>query len=386
MKKVFNKEFLKTEKIFDKKESNLNLILSEDRKISQIIPNIMYLCLENKAKKIDQVIEVKNLSISFGDRIVIDNVSFTIRKGTIIGFIGESGAGKSVTIKSLIGEQKFDGSVKVMGIKSEKINKISSFIGYVPEDVSLIYEYFTPMENLIHFGRQYGLEEEQITRRAKKILEDLQIPEYMDFPVKNLSGGQKKRVSIAIAMIHEPEILILDEPTSGLDPMMRFELWKFLDFINKKYQITLIVISHYLDEVEYCDRSAVYLKGIGLFDFDTPENLKKNLPGKGTCLEITLKDINLEFVKKLEKIDSVEEVIQRGKKIRLLSNNFRKDIIEIIKKCFNEMGTTEEKIENDIVVDMIDYFTVKSRHFGETELLELNQEIPENNNNNKKRG
>ncbi|TFF90181.1 MAG: ABC transporter ATP-binding protein, partial [Promethearchaeota archaeon] len=213
-------------------------------------PDILFLQMNKEKKRHKNVIKVKNLTISFGKRTIIDKASFDIQRGSIVGIIGESGAGKSTTVKAILGELKYQGKITIMGIDAKKTKQIAPFMGYVPQDLSLMYHDFSPMENMIHFGRQYGLDEKVIARKAKDLLEDLQIPEYISKPLGSLSGGQKRRVSVAIAMIHDPDILILDEPTSGLDPMTRFELWKFFDKINKMYGITLIVISHYLDEIE----------------------------------------------------------------------------------------------------------------------------------------
>lgn len=365
-KKYFQKKKMKQMKKFSAfpliEESKIKISGGEK---STFIPNMLYLKITQPRKGKRNLIEVRNLKIAFDERVILENVDFNVLDGAIMGIIGESGSGKSLTVKSLLGEVDYEGDISIMGIDAHKQNKIASFIGYVPEDISLIYEDFTPMENLVHFGRQYNLSEAELSRRAKKILEDIQIPEFMGQEVKFLSGGQKKRVSIAIAMIHEPKILILDEPTSGLDPMMRFELWKFLDFINKEYGITLIVISHYLDEIEYSDKSAVYFRGIGMHDFDSPENLKASLPGKGKALEIQLKEIVPDITDKLGKISEIEEVIQRGKRIRLLSDLESNELKRKIQKFLGKESIPYEKLEENVIVDMVDYFTVKSNQLGD---------------------
>ncbi|MHA1732280.1 MAG: ATP-binding cassette domain-containing protein, partial [Promethearchaeota archaeon] len=170
---------------------------------------------------------------------------------------------------------------------------ITPLYGYVPQDLSYIYHDFTPVENCIHFGRQYGLSEEVLTQRAKQILKDLGVEDQMDKMVKDLSGGQKRRVSIAIAMVHNPSILFLDEPTSGLDPLTRFDLWRYLDVINKQYGISLVVISHYLDEIEYSDKAAIYLNGVGFHDYNSPQKLKETISRGGVAMEVTLEKVSL---------------------------------------------------------------------------------------------
>ncbi|MBD3351924.1 MAG: ATP-binding cassette domain-containing protein [Candidatus Lokiarchaeota archaeon] len=325
----------------------------------------------------EKLIHIEDVTVKFGDRIILDKINMEVNKGEIVGIIGESGAGKSTTIKAILGELKYEGKITAFGIDARFTKRIASKIGYVPQDLSLIYHEFTPLENMIHFGRQFGLDEEIITRKSKRILTDLNIPNFMDVPVASLSGGQKRRVSVAIALVHDPEILILDEPTSGLDPMTRFELWKYLDWINKKYGKTLIVISHYLDEIEYSDRSAVYLVGVGMHDFDTPMNLKLSLPGGGTSIEITLRTIDIRALDVLKEIIGVSHVIQRGERIRILlideETNADGHIIEEIKERFKENKIDIFEIEEGVVTDMIDYFTVKSQMLGSGQNFETHR-------------
>ncbi|WP_457558596.1 ABC transporter ATP-binding protein [Candidatus Harpocratesius sp.] len=322
------------------------------------------LILHSELKNKHNIIEIKNLSVKFGKRTVIKNVNMNISHGSIIGIIGESGAGKSTTVKAMLSQNKYEGEIRILGIDAHQTKRIAPYIGYVPQDLSMIYHNFNALENMIHFGRQYNLEEEEITRRAKRIFKDLDLDKYMGKPVKNLSGGQKRRVSVAMAMVHNPKILILDEPTSGLDPVTRFSLWKYLDNINKIYGITLIVISHYLDEIEYSDKSAIYMKGIGFFEFASPRELKKKLPGKGKAVEITLKRINLQVLNILNNLDGVESIIQRGSRIRILSDSDLNEIALLAKKALLDSKIEVHCIENQVDIDIMDYFTYFSRKLG----------------------
>ncbi len=335
-------------------------------------PELLILVLEESRLIKQNIISLHNLTVQFGKRKVIENASFNVRHGSIIGIIGESGAGKSTTVKAMLAQIPYKGEISIMGIDARETKRIAPHIGYVPQELTMIYHEFNAFENLVHFGSQYNLGEREITQKAKNILKDLQMSEYMEKPVEQLSGGQKRRVSIAVALVHDPTILILDEPTSGLDPMTRFSLWRFLDRINKLYGITLIVISHYLDEIEYSDKSAIYLKGIGFFDYDSPDDLKKKLPGGGMALEITLDHIDVQANTILAKIPHVEAVIQRGVRIRVLSSIHTEEMKIIAQRKLEQAGIKVYSLTAEIEVDMMDYFTYFSRKLGSGKLFDEN--------------
>ncbi|MHA1647090.1 MAG: ABC transporter ATP-binding protein, partial [Promethearchaeota archaeon] len=325
---------------------------------------IIVLKREEKREEMQDIIEFQNVSVNFKKKQILNNVSMKIKNGSIVGIVGESGAGKSTTVKALLAQIPYTGKINIMGIDAQQTNRIAPYIGYVPQELSMIYHDFNILENMIHFGRQYDMDERDITRKAKKILKDLDIAPWMDTPVKNLSGGQKRRASIAMALIHEPKIVILDEPTSGLDPMTRFSLWRFLDQINKLYGITLVVISHYLDEIEYSDKSAVYLKEIGFFDYESPIKLKEKLPGNGIAIEITLEKVDLNANFLLQKLDGIDAVIQRGVRIRVLTSKDSEEMSKTIESILNLANIGIYRMETNVEVDMMDYFTYFSRKMG----------------------
>ncbi len=307
-----------------------------------------------------KVLITKNLSVSFSGRKIIEDVSFTLEKGEIMGIIGESGAGKSTTVKAILGEVDYSGEILVFGIDAHDTKAIAPFIGYVPQDLSRMYQNFNCLENIVAFGRQYGVPDELLIQRGKKILTDLGIGYIANQPVSSLSGGQKRRASIAIAMVHNPYLIFLDEPTSGLDPLARYELWNYLDLINKEYGISLVVISHYLDEIEYCDKACIFLRGIGFYDFNSPQGLKMTLPGKGLALEVTLETVNIEAVEILRQIPGVVFVIQRGERIRLLSDIPSKILGDRVIESLQRAKIPLHSITYKVSVDMVDYFTYVS--------------------------
>lgn len=314
-----------------------------------------------------KVLEVEDLSVKLGGKTIIHDVNFELNRGEILGIIGESGAGKSTALKAILGEYDYKGKIYLFGYNARDTKTVSPFIGYIPQDLSRMYGNFNALENIVSFGRQYGIPEDIIIQRGKKILEDLGIVNVANQPVDSLSGGQKRRVSIAISMVHNPHVIFLDEPTSGLDPQARYELWQYLDFINKEYDITLVVISHYLDEIEYCDKAAIFLKDIGFYDFGTPEELKKKLPGKGYAVEIEFKTIQLEILDILKDIKEIDFVIQRGERIRLLSNMKREKLMDVILATLEENHIPIDSADIKVSIDMIDYFTYVSSVKPETD-------------------
>ncbi|MCP4763474.1 MAG: ABC transporter ATP-binding protein, partial [archaeon] len=219
--------------------------------LNKIHPEYLVFEIGEELALTKKVLSVEDVKVVLGGRTIIHDVNFEIQKGDIMGIIGESGAGKSTTLKAILGEFDYEGEIFVFGINAHKTKSIAPFIGYVPQDLSRMYSNFNALENIVAFGRQYGIPDDILIQRGKKILKDLGIDHVANQKVESLSGGQKRRVSIAISIVHNPYLIFLDEPTSGLDPLARYELWHYLDVINKEYGITLCVISHYLDEIEY---------------------------------------------------------------------------------------------------------------------------------------
>ncbi len=306
------------------------------------------------------VLSAKDLKVRLGGKMIIQDVNFSIERGSIMGIIGESGAGKSTLLKAILGEVEYRGEVKVFGIDARSTKQISPFIGYVPQDLSRMYGNFNALENIVAFGRQYGIPDDILIQRGKEILKDLNIDEVANQKVDSLSGGQKRRVSIAIAMVHNPYLLFLDEPTSGLDPLSRYNLWEYLDLINRRYNITLCVISHYLDEIEYCDSACIFLRNIGFYDWDTPIGLKKKLPGRGLALEVTLENVTVEAVEILRGLGEVEFVIQRGERLRILSDAPTTALSKKVTEVLESNKFPIHSIENKVQIDVIDYFTYVS--------------------------
>lgn len=317
--------------------------------------------LEFREKLKDRVaVKCQGVTIKAGSKVIIDNVSLSVNHGEILGVIGESGAGKSTFIRSLIGTIDYIGEVTIYDMDSKKDKKrLKPLYGYVPQDLSKIYEDFTVSENLLHFGKEYGLSEVEIMRRSRKILLDLGISEKEDELVRNLSGGQKRRVSIAIGMIHHPVLFILDEPTSGLDPVVRDQLWYALMKVSEEYNTTLIVITHYPEDSRFCDKIAIFGRKRGLIDFGDPSALYQNLPGRGRALDVQLRKGESDILLKLRQIPRFDYVleIKRNEVYRILTDLTSVQVVESIERYLG-MGLVIKVDQKETI--MADLFRMKS--------------------------
>ncbi|TFF63753.1 MAG: ATP-binding cassette domain-containing protein [Promethearchaeota archaeon] len=295
----------------------------------------------------------EDLRIYAGRKLIVDSFSLELEHGRILGVLGESGAGKSTFVKALLGMRKYEGICEIYGMDAQKNKrKIRPIYGYVPQDLGKIYPDFTVLENLIYFGKQYNLTEKEIQSKAKRLLRSLEIEEKMDEFVRDLSGGQKRRVSIAIALIHNPIFCILDEPTSGLDPVIREELWLALTRINERFNTTLVVITHYPEESKFCHKIVIFGRNRGMIDLGSPNDLLTQLPGKGRTVEAYFYDIEENPIKRLEALQGIEKALENkvGTDFALLTNLNIEDLRKKIEQEFGEhsvlgLKQTDTKME-----------------------------------------
>jgi len=221
-----------------------------------------------------KAIEVHNLKKYYGKVKAVDGISFHVEEGEFFGFLGPNGAGKSTTIRVLTTLAKpTSGEVKVAGFDVVKEGEeVRKRIGLV-SDRLILYDRLTVMENLRFFSKLYGLDESTIKKRARELLELLDMWKWKDTPVSKLSTGMKQKVNLVRALIPDPQILFLDEPTLGLDPHTTRKIRDFIKELNKK-GTTIILTTHMLHEAEIlCDRIAIINRG-KIVAMDTPRNLK----------------------------------------------------------------------------------------------------------------
>ncbi len=210
----------------------------------------------------DPLVTARGLTKRFGDFVAVDAIDFDIRRGEAFGFLGPNGAGKTSTMKMISTVSPItEGDLTVFGLNPRTQGRqIRQRIGVVPQEDNLDVE-LTVSENLYVYGRYHDMKKSEIRERTKELLDFAQLEERTDSTVESLSGGLKRRLTIARALINDPELVILDEPTTGLDPQARHVLWDRL-YRLKQRGSTLIITTHYMDEAEQlCDRLVVMDNG-----------------------------------------------------------------------------------------------------------------------------
>jgi len=222
---------------------------------------------------IEDVIKIENFSKRFGKFVVLDNINLSVKKGEILGLLGPSGSGKTTLIKAIVGMcEPTQGFISLLGTKMPSLSVVSK-IGYMAQSDAL-YEDLNALDNILFFASLYGMKGKRAKKRANEILELVLLNNEGKKLIKNFSGGMKRRLSLAIALVHKPEILILDEPTVGIDPVLRIEFWKEFERLRQA-GVTIIITTHVMDEAEHCDRLALIRNG-GLIAIGTPQELKTN--------------------------------------------------------------------------------------------------------------
>ena len=255
------------------------------------------------------LIEAKQLVKRYGDFTAVNGIDFQVRKGESFGFLGPNGAGKSTTMRIIAATlTRTSGEITILGKDPEKFGpEIKAHLGVVPQTDNLDNA-LTVEENLYIYGRYFGLSKKFIAPKIEELLDFAQLTEKRSVKVETLSGGMKRRLTIARALVSEPEILMLDEPTTGLDPQARHILWDRL-FRLKEQGVTLLITTHYMDEAEQlCDRLMVMDKG-SIMAEDSPAGLIKNFSTK-EVLEVRFgSDRNADVAPQLKEMCERIEVL-----------------------------------------------------------------------------
>ncbi len=332
------------------------------------------------------MIEVKNVTKKYGSFLAVDNISFTVKDGEVVGFLGPNGAGKSTTMNMITGFiEPTEGTIIVNGYDVlKKPISAKKQIGYMPEGVPL-YSDLTVKEFVTYMAELKKIPRKEKREKVEKALEQTGIKDVEKKLIRNLSRGYKQRVSLAGALIGDPEVIILDEPTVGLDPKQITEIRKLIKDLGKEH--TVILSSHILSEVsQICERVIIINKG-RIIAIDTPENLEKKTQEKNVLL-LTVEDKN-NYMKNLQK--DLPEMLE----CKLIKNNddgtmqymiksdaeidLRKNLFDILPKnnvTIFELKKAEKSLE-DAFITLVDENTEKLAKKQEEEMAKKEQEEKE---------
>ena len=290
------------------------------------------------------MIEVKNVTKKYGNFVAVDNISFTVKDGEIVGLLGPNGAGKSTTMNAITGYiEQTEGEIAVNGYDTiKKSKKAKREIGYMPEGVPL-YGELSIKEFVTYMAELRKVKGKEKKEKVQEIIKKVGLSEMQNKLIKNLSRGQKQRVSLAGTLIGDPKVLILDEPTVGLDPKQVTEIRSLIKELGKKH--TVILSSHILSEVsQICDKVIIINKGKIVAE-DTPENLE-NKTSNSNIVYITIEDPENKIetmkdkIKGIKDIKFIEQLEDKTKKYEITANKQDEDLRKEIFKEFAKEGIT----------------------------------------------
>ncbi|MCC6277156.1 MAG: ABC transporter ATP-binding protein [Oligoflexia bacterium] len=278
---------------------------------------------------LDIVAEARGLTKKYGEKTVVNGISFQIKKGECYGLLGPNGAGKTSTMKMMYGATPISGGeLHILGLDAtSKSSEIKKRIGVVPQDDGLDTD-FTVLENLIIYGSYHNLPSEVAQSRGRELLRFMSIDEKSQASVDTLSGGMKRRLAIARGMINQPEMLFLDEPTTGLDPQARLLIWDNLRGL-KKQGMSMVLTTHYMEEAyQICDRLAIMDHGKFLCE-GRPKDLVRDHIGK-EVVEFSCEEKDKKYLsdKVREKFDY--QVIRNRFHLFIKENQEGKDAMGLI--------------------------------------------------------
>ncbi|MEQ1573760.1 MAG: ATP-binding cassette domain-containing protein [Vicinamibacterales bacterium] len=268
-----------------------------------------------------RAIDVRQIVKRFGDFTAVNGISFEVDEGEIFGLLGPNGAGKSTLIRMLTTLlPPTGGTALVNGFDVVKqANDVRRSIGVIPQAMTSDLE-LSIEENLIIYAKLYGVPRAKRGRLIRELLESVELWQWKDKQVRNLSGGMRRRVEIARGLVHEPSIFFLDEPTTGLDPVSRTAVWDMLRRIKSTRDLTVLITTHYMDEADkLCDRIAIVDHG-QLVALDAPVKLKASIPGKN-ILEVSFSEAPPDWKVRVDAMPHVESVEATDNIFRIASDN-----------------------------------------------------------------
>ena len=266
-------------------------------------------------------IEVRNISKKFGNFTAVDGVSFSVEHGEIFALLGPNGAGKSTLIRMLTTLiPATSGTAMIYGHDVVKeADAVRRLIGVIPQAMTSDLE-LSVEENLLIYAKLYGVPRDRRRRLMAELIEAVELTKWKDKPVKNLSGGMRRRVEIARGLVHEPRVFFLDEPTTGLDPVSRVAVWEMLQQLKRTRDLTVFLTTHYMDEADkLCDRIAIVDHG-KLVALDSPMKLKASISGTNV-LEVSFPTTPAGWEDRLKQLPEVESVSSHDNVFRIATRN-----------------------------------------------------------------
>ncbi len=276
--------------------------------------------IKNESEEL--IVNVEHLYVRIGKKQIIHDVSFQVRPGEMVGLFGVSGAGKTTILRVLTGQIKkknWRGKVEIMNVSPGEPRFKSVLlknIGFVPqlEGLNLYYD-FSALKNVETFASCYGISKRKSKKTANFLFELLKVPhDTWKQKLKKMSGGEKKRVSMALGLVHDPPLLFLDEPTTGVDAARRYDVLTYLKKINTELGTTMFIISHDMEVALFCDKSAILRKG-RMLDFDYNNNLIYSLPSNGMIGRLTIENLTEDIIDTIRNFDPLQELLRVGKDI-----------------------------------------------------------------------
>src|SRR5437667_2843164 len=266
-------------------------------------------------------IEVDQITKRFGDFTAVDGISFSVEHGEIFALLGPNGAGKSTLIRMLTTLlPATSGTATICGHDVVKeADAVRRLIGVIPQAMTSDME-LSVEENLLIYAKLYGVPRERRKRLMTDLIEAVELTKWKDKPVKNLSGGMRRRVEIARGLVHEPKIFFLDEPTTGLDPVSRVAVWEMLRQLKETRDLTVFLTTHYMDEADkLCDRIGI-VDHCKLVALDSPMTLKASISGTN-ILEVSFSTTPAGWEDRMKSLPAVENVSGRDNVFRIATTN-----------------------------------------------------------------
>lgn len=280
-------------------------------------------------------IEINNLVKKYKDHVAVNGISLSVEEGEIFGFLGPNGAGKSTTINTVVGILKRnEGSIKIFDMDIDKEReKVKKLIGYVPQDFALFNE-LSAYDNVIYWGKIYGLRGSQLKSAVQEALEFTGLWERKKDKPKQFSGGMKRRLNIACAIVHKPKLLFMDEPTAGVDPQSRNNILESIRTLNHN-GTTVIYTSHYMEEVEaICNKVAIIDFG-KIIAVGTIDELV-NDSSKEEKAEIEITDLSLKTVEFIKRLNGVASCERNDNIVTISVNKNYTSVMSVVKEIMSK--------------------------------------------------